>query len=374
MSSRNSSPFSQSATSSNPFRIDLPEGLNRRMLATHLNINSLANSEHLEELKEIVGVNNIDIMGISETKLCSTVKRVTSKEVAIDGYDLFRTDRTTRGGGGVAMYVKEQLKPKMVGEWSKITDGIEQLWVKVQCNKSRSFYACVIYLPPDKKPTTFSSTLFQDNLYPIIETLRSQNREFVILGDFNCDLLEPQKPPGKAVLEMCSTLGLKQHIEQPTRVITNTLIDLIITSRDALVQRNKVTGVYASGCLDGIHSDHRLVWVCLDTRKKKAPKTKIVIRSKRHYNEGAFLRDLSEQQWETGVATAEEKAERFDRLFVEVLDKHLPKKEITLKRGAAPWLTPEIRKLLDQKQRLMDEMKRDPSKKQAFRDIKNKVP
>ena len=49
----------------------------------------------------------------------------------IDGYRLFRKDRPTRRGGGVALYVREQLECIELGLGAN-EERVESLWVRIK--------------------------------------------------------------------------------------------------------------------------------------------------------------------------------------------------------------------------------------------------
>ena len=69
----------------------------------HLNVNSLL--PKIEEIRFIAQKTRASIIGITETKLDSSI---TTGEVEIEGYDMLRLDRT-RHGGGVACYIKNSI-------------------------------------------------------------------------------------------------------------------------------------------------------------------------------------------------------------------------------------------------------------------------
>jgi len=48
----------------------------------------------------------------------------------MDGYTLFRKDRPTRRGGGVALYVRKQLECIELGLGAN-EEGVESLWVRI---------------------------------------------------------------------------------------------------------------------------------------------------------------------------------------------------------------------------------------------------
>ena len=69
----------------------------------HLNVNSL--SSKIDELRDITNYIKPAILGITESKLDSSV---TNAEVNINGYSIIRNDRN-RNGGGVACYIRNDL-------------------------------------------------------------------------------------------------------------------------------------------------------------------------------------------------------------------------------------------------------------------------
>ncbi|CAH3133247.1 unnamed protein product, partial [Porites lobata] len=77
-----------------------------------------------------------DIITISESWLNTTI---TSTEIQLDGYKLFRLDRLHKGGGGVCACVRSDLKSKVLKDFSSISDrNFHQLWLSVQVKKSKS--------------------------------------------------------------------------------------------------------------------------------------------------------------------------------------------------------------------------------------------
>ena len=76
---------------------------NRGLHFIHLNINSLL--PKIDKLREIVKISNPTVIGITETKLDSSIKH---SEISIDGYCAIRRDRN-RKGGGVICYVTNKI-------------------------------------------------------------------------------------------------------------------------------------------------------------------------------------------------------------------------------------------------------------------------
>ena len=109
----------------------------------HLNIRSLRNISHRSQLRELNSREQFDIITISESWLNTTI---TSTEIQLDGYKLFRLDRLHKGGGGVCACVRSDLKSKVLKDFSSISDrNFHQLWLSIQVKKSKSIVLCSIH-------------------------------------------------------------------------------------------------------------------------------------------------------------------------------------------------------------------------------------
>ena len=104
--------------------------------------------------------------------------------------------------------------------------------------------------------------------HPFEEFLKQadiDNKQLIITGDLNCNLLEQERNTCTAkLLDIFNIYILKQHIQSSTRITprSQSLIDVIITAIDD----NKTID---SGVVDLGTSDHNLVYLC---RKVSIPK------------------------------------------------------------------------------------------------------
>ena len=72
----------------------------------HLNVQSIRNRNHLIQVRELVVDEKLDILTLSETWLNSST---TNAEVKIQKYNIYRLDRKQKKGGGVCIYVRNDL-------------------------------------------------------------------------------------------------------------------------------------------------------------------------------------------------------------------------------------------------------------------------
>ena len=83
---------------------------------------------------------------MSETHIVS----VNSELFQIPGFKFAHKNRISGEGGGVAMYLSDDLMWKQRTDLE--TDEIECIWVKVDIFKSKSFLVGCIYRPPPSSP------------------------------------------------------------------------------------------------------------------------------------------------------------------------------------------------------------------------------
>ena len=93
----------------------------------------------------------------------------------------------------------------MIENWSSVSGhNFQQLWLKIQCKKFKSFLLCTVYRPPDA-PISF----LDDFSGTVVDSLL-QGVNVVILGDLTvvpfllrCYFLEPTEQPAMEVLTSC---------------------------------------------------------------------------------------------------------------------------------------------------------------------------
>ncbi|WAR28342.1 hypothetical protein MAR_014046 [Mya arenaria] len=226
-------------------------------------------------------------MGISETKFNENHKTETFH---IDGYQVpFRRDRLFNGGGGLAVYVKQNVN--CIRRIDLEGDDIEIIWLEIMPTKCKSFLIGSLYRHPESK------VAWKEIFDTHIENVQLEEKEIIILGDINRDLLN-----SKINDEWSSyilSLGLKQLIKQPTRECSTskTLIDHIYTNCDQNICNVSVPKI-------GI-SDHYPI-LCtkkLNYKEKINSHNFIKYRSFRSFSEESFLSDLIRIPWDVSKAT-----------------------------------------------------------------------
>ena len=229
-----------------------------------------------DELKNIITINNkyLDLFGLVETFLKPDIN---NEQCKVPGYKIFRKDRQCKDGGGLLVYVKDSIAVKNRSDLSINT--LETLWLEVEFPKSKPFFICTIYRPPNSPQSWID--LFEEEFNAAL----SENKEIILMGDFNIDLI---KIENKKWINFINNFNLQQQICTATRICdkSETLIDHIYTTNPENIVHCHVPS-YAL-------SDHYPV--CLNRKInikiKKESHIEIKYRCFKKFNEDAFCTDL----------------------------------------------------------------------------------
>ena len=112
----------------------------RGLKIANLNINSLF--KHIDELRINMADQTIDILGINETKLDSSVSQ---HFISLEGYTCVSRDRN-RFGGGVGFYIRNSINFQVRSDLNK--DDIEFLTIEINKDKIKPFLMSTWYRPP----------------------------------------------------------------------------------------------------------------------------------------------------------------------------------------------------------------------------------
>ncbi|GAB0209615.1 hypothetical protein GRJ2_003427200 [Grus japonensis] len=282
-----------------------------------------------EELEICVRLQGHDLIAITETWWDS----LHDWNAVMDGYVLFRKDRTARRGGGVALYVREQLECIKLC-LSVDEEQVESLWVRMkgQANMGDTVVG-VYYRPPDQEEEV------DEAFYRQLEVaLRSQ--ALVLMGDFNhpdiCWKSNTAKhAQSRRFLQSIDDNFLTQVVEDPTR--RGMLLDLVLPNKEGLVGDVKVGG--SLGC-----NDHEMVEFRILHGRSRAI-SRITTLDFRRANFGLFKDLLGRIPWVRALEGkgAQESWSIFKHHFLRAQDQCIPKSRKSSKGGRRPaWMSKEL--------------------------------
>ena len=271
--------------------------------------------------------NSIDVMAVSETWLNPSIP---DSLVDIPGYDIFRRDRDSLGGG-VCLYINNQLKCKQRKDLLK--SNLEAIWVEVIDGEQTIVVSC-IYRPPDSTVEYFDNLL--DSLDNVVDS-----KHLVVMGDlnYNYDMHQPlDNNPVHYIEQVCN---MRQLITEATRVTStsSTLLDVILSNNHDMHVN--------SGVLKIALSDHYLVYTTIKSCTKSEFKNhfEVKFRDLKNFDREAFVNDLSNEpafDCEIPHATWENVYSCFDR----ICNAHAPIRTKRVRNRSNPWVDKELIKLM----------------------------
>ena len=294
----------------------------------HNNICSLENKVHFIEAE----LNHFDIITLSETCLNSNCQ---NEKIELFGYHPpVRRDRQDRQGGGVAIYVKKNLicvhRPDL-----EVPD-LEAVWIETKIQQ-QSLLIGSFYRAPDAR------VKYWELIDESIQKAGNTPLRYIILGDFNSD--NPAAAPHlKRILNLNN---LFQLVTEPTRVTdnTSTTIDLIITPCPDIISKIAV--------LPPVKSDHRCPYLELTSKRSYCHSFKRTLYNYSKLDVNKYINLLENVNWNNIVTeeVLDNAVENFSNTLLRVSRECMPSKTVNMRDNDAPWITYEIKKLKDKKQK-----------------------
>ena len=312
--------------------------VNNDMLMLHLNITSLP--FHYEDLHNFLVhmPTKPSIFGISESKLKKNNPSLIN--VSLPGYNSEQTD-TESSSGGTLLYISKNLnyinRPDLNLYKSK---ELESTFVEIiQPKKNRNLIVGIIYRHPCMDIDEFNAHYLPKLLSKISK--ESKNKDFVLMGDFNIDLLNYNTNNSIAeFLDKMYSSSLLPLITHPTRIskTSQTLIDNIFTT--AISDESK------TGNITTVISDHFCQFISLPLAET-IPKPKDRYgRNFRDFNKENVLSDMRNIDWQYLLdiqkINPNLSIEKFLTKMSQLMDKHVPLKKLSqqeILQKDKPWIT-----------------------------------
>ena len=187
-------------------------------------------------LTTVIEVKKPMIIGLTES-WCH--KDIEDSEIAIDGYTLFRKDRLVGIGGGVLLYVSEDLKAESVPVLNS-HDFEDSIWCKVRISPSKTLLIGVCYR------STNSSHINNINLIDLLNKVTDlpDINQILIMGDFNYPGIDWENMStsggrdAESFHEKMNDYLFIQHVKFNTRHRINNVssrLDLIFTNEEEMI-------------------------------------------------------------------------------------------------------------------------------------------
>ena len=152
--------------------------------------------------------NDFDIIGFCETRLNDDISNL----YTIDNYNMVSNCRNTKGGG-VSLYVKDDIEHSIIDEITFMNDCIETLFIKCK-RKTDLNIVGIVYRRPNSNIRSFLKYLDL-----IVQKIKNMKLKCTIMGDFNLDLLKyNENDCVKEYISIMFSGGFFSLINRPTRV------------------------------------------------------------------------------------------------------------------------------------------------------------
>ena len=130
----------------------------------------------------------------------------------------------TKKGGGL-LYISDELKYKVSNNLQIHKDKkLEPIFIEVISKSQKNVFVGCIY----KHPNPTITELNEGYLEPLLDKLSLANKDVILMGDFNVDLLHYETHnQSRDFLHKLFSTSLKPHINTPIRITpqSKTLID-----------------------------------------------------------------------------------------------------------------------------------------------------
>ena len=300
----------------------------------HVNARSLvSNFDSLNLSLEAIS-KDFTVIGITETWF--TKNPTNSSMCNLNNYILHYSSRTNRGGG-VALYVNKSLQIRPREDLSIFQENVvESLFIEVMLHR-KTLIVGVVYCP---KGITNESYNFLTNIF---QALSNNNKDCVIMGDFNCNIIHKYDPSTHDFFSLTTSNSFHPLHYLPTRVNEKcaSALDIIFTN---------ITNM---SCLQGIIiddiSDHFPIFAIFNKPfPDKITKTLSQVLCKRNFsmcNISKFLFLLHSELWEDvyNYDSPDVSYNNFIKCFLKNFNICFPKICFRPSTNGKKWITPAIK-------------------------------
>lgn len=310
------------------------EIINKHPQAVHfVHINAQSLLTHFDYFMEAFLGKNIHVIAVSETWLNPCIN---SSQIELPNYEIIRSDRAHKNGGGVALYIRNDIKHKLISTSKlNVPNMAEFVLVELTFGYKKLLFSQV-YRPPNAEYISDLENELSANI--------AKYDHVILAGDININLLKTSSHL-KKFNDTMSTLKLTIiNTKEPTHVHSSksepTLLDVFACSDFERVQS------YGQIKVPGF-SHHDLIFISYLLKNEKRKPKYIEFRDYKNIDieklrEDAAGLQLSDCRSYTDVDDA---VRTFTNSILQLYDKHAPIKTIKVTHKPAPWRTQEIKEL-----------------------------
>lgn len=333
----------------------LDEVASNNFLICHINSQSLM--AHRDDLVNTFSNCLHDLILVSETWLKPSLQ---SSAVDLRGYRLLRCDRVDRRGGGVAVYVKDNISCRIVKHSSSDkTPSLEYLFIEINLHKK--FLVGVLYSPP--------MCSYFEEFDAVMAELVPIYSEIIMMGDLNTCMIRDSSR-SKLLHNIFDSYNLKLINKKPTHHLpnSNTLLDLVVTSMP-----NKI---FTFGQHDAYQfSHHDLIYAALNFKRPKFRRRVIKFRNLNIVDDIHIANRARVVDWKLVYQkpTLDEKVKFLNQRILEIYDDLAPVRTVTVRRPSCAWLNENLKQMMKKRDKLKSLYIKNPTpdNRELYRVMRN---
>ena len=283
------------------------------------------NDQKLEDLKQYTTRYDPDLVCLTETWF--TKARQDNSE--LPGYNLYASNRQTRIGGGVAVYLRSCIDGKVLDRY--VTPTVSAIWLLLSYPKMPKMIICCFYHPPSADNNA-SLRYLEETMCKL--SAKHKNTKFLLSGDFNQLPLD----------FFCKQFNVRCCVDFCTR--GNAVLDQIITDIDQYPKPIKLPP------LVGNEEDHCGILMG-STKIKRYEYVKITRRNVTAGSKQQVLLNLAKQDWSKVLASpcVDSKTETMNSIIINILDKYCPLKTYKTRADKPGYINSTLDKLMKARDR-----------------------
>ena len=224
--------------------------------------------------------------------------------------------------------------------------------------KSQKLLVGCIYRPSNDKK-------FLQRMSVIIKDICHRSN-ILLLGDFNIDLFDSDKPLTRTFKQILAEYNLVNVIREYTRITVSSksLIDHAITANPSKILKS---GTYGTGI-----SDHDLIFVILKLSQKMVPSKLISVQNYRNVDTQKIKNDLEAVPWHIIEIfdDVDDSLWCWQSLFNQVVSDHVKTQKVKVRGNNQPWMTGDLRKMINNRYKLLMKARGTPHRSKEREDYK----
>lgn len=297
------------------------------------NVWSIANMEKLQNLLQILEDQNISIACITETWF-DRKNGTFSKTIKEAGYKMNHAFRDSKRGGGCAIIYKKSLAIKNGNKSTSEYESFEYAIVILALKSGKKLMITCVYR---KQEVQFK--LFNQEFTGFMDKLIQSGYLLCVVGDFNIWIDVDGDKDAETMLNLTSSYGLEQLVDQPTQRSGHTLDHVYLNPYQLPCNYSVTSDTY------GVTTDHYPITVQIPNMERKNETRTIVKRKLKDINLETFKKELQEavNNINSTHLNFAQHIQELDKVTIELMDKHAPLIEWKKKDSCPPWLDAEYR-------------------------------